>query len=409
MIHRPTPLRTATALLCATLASGASAQDVAMGGGDASPWSLGATLSLTHLDNVRRAAAGAEQADLRTNASVRGTFDQSYGIQRYRANAELGTGRYQDNKDFDSDNYRLGAQWDWSSGGLLQGSLGVDAQRQQRAYGVDSGTATSLRNSQEDRRVFFNGQYGGFGIWTLYGGLSALQRRNSEAAYQYTDSDQGTVNGGVRYAAHPDLTLSAGLNYSRGSLPNFSATLGEERFTQKGIDLSASWQASGASSLQLQLGYVDSRNLLQPDRGLWNGSLGWIWVPSDRLQLNLTLRQGNSASQQGLTQTLTLTTQSVNTSASLGGSYLLGGRTSLNFSFQEGQRKYDQAIVAGSGVSGKDRSTVATLGLAYRLTEAASLACSVTHDQLRADASVSTVATSTQGTTVTCSGTITLR
>jgi hypothetical protein len=408
MIHRTAPLRAAVTLLCATLGTASMAQDPASGA-DASPWSLGATLTLAHLDNVRRAAAGAEQADLRTNATVRGNFDQSYGIQRYRANAELGSGRYQDSKDFDSDNYRLGAQWDWASGGRLQGSLGLDAQRQQRAYGVESSTATSLRNSQEDRRAFFNGQYGGFGIWTLYGGLSALQRRNSETTYQYTDSDQASVNGGVRYAAHPDLTLSAGLNYTRGEQPNFSATLGAERFAQKGIDLSASWQASGASSLQLQLGYVDGRNRLQADRGLWNGSLGWMWVPSDRLQLNLTLRQGNSASQQGLSQAITLTTQSVNTSAQLAGSYLLGGRTSLNFSLQEGQRQYDQALVAGSSISGKDRSTVATLGLSYRVTEAASLSCSVTHDQLRADASVAAVATSTQGTVVSCSGTITLR
>ena len=122
-----------------------------------------------------------------------------------------------------------------------------------------------------------------------------------------------------------------------------------------------------------------------------------------------TMKQGNSASQQGLSQAITLTTQSVNTSATLAGSYLLGGRTSLNFSLQEGQRQYDQALVAGSSISGKDRSTVATLGLSYRVTEAASLSCSVTHDQLRADASVAAVATSTQGTVVSCSGTITLR
>ena len=139
-----------------------------------SPWYLGASLALTHEDNVYRlpdgvaTPAGVSKADTITTASLLAGLDQPIGRQRLYGTASLRDNRFDRNRVLDNQGYALRAGLDWATGERIAGTLDLRAEWSATRdwtlglklnNALDQHYQTSLGYDQPRRGVFVNARY----------------------------------------------------------------------------------------------------------------------------------------------------------------------------------------------------------------------------------------------------------
>ena len=338
--------RLGAALALAAFAASASA--------DYSPWFVGATATARHESNLLQLGDGAlvpadeSRGDTLLTTALQAGFDQHLGRQRAWADLSLRDNRYASNTGFDNLGYTADAGLEWWSALATLGHMRV-------SNSISDPAVQELDYSRDD----------------------------ASASLQWQPSDLAT--------------LAATLSDSQGVYPNYAPGVAD-RFSQPGLQFSANVQPSGASNLDVALGYSQTRydvNQARDFSGL-TGHIAWTWQPHGHL--TLSTRLGRDSGQNSFATTLfgvagaSDYSQLVN-SLSGSASYAATAKLSFTASLLIVQRRLvDTILLEGQSLdaTGRDHTLTLALGARWNPLRSLGFGCDLSLTQRSASGALTT-------------------
>lgn len=375
------------------LAVGATAQT--------SPWYLGASLGLTHEDNIYRLGdgvatpAGVSKSDTLTTGALLAGLDQPIGRQRLYGTATLRDNRFERNRVLDNQGYALRAGLDWATGERIAGTLDLRADRGLARFNTDTEIGlVTRRNIEQQRQASARVRVGTVTQYSLEASLERREVDYSAPEYAARENRSTTATAGLRWRPSAGLMLGGGLRHVRGSYPQFEPLAGggfrADRFTRDGLDLVFELTPGGASRFdgRATLGRTRYETATARDISGLTGSARWVWQPGGKLQL--TTRLSRDDGQSGFYSTSPLIDGVVDysrttTVLSLRADYAATAKLRFNASLAAGRRDLvrtlpPSALVTGDA-TGREKTLEATLGLSWDPTRSTVLGCDLGHER----------------------------
>lgn len=374
-------------------AAGAAAQT--------SPWYLGASLALTHEDNVYRlpdgvaAPPGVSKADTITTASLLAGLDQPIGRQRLYGTASLRDNRFDRNRVLDNQGYALRGGLDWATGERISGTLDLRADRSLARFNSDTEIGLLTRQNIEQRREASASVR--VGVVTEYTLEASLERREvdySAPEYDAREYRSGTATAGLRWRPSAGLSLGGGLRQVRGTYPRFEPLAGggfrADRFTRQGLDLSFALTPGGASRIdgRLNLGRTRYDEATARDFSGATGYASWAWQPGGKLQLTTRLDRDDGKSGYYSSNPFidgVIDESRTTTVLSLRADYAATAKIRLNANLAAGRRDLVRTLppdaLIAADATGTEDTLEAGLGLSWEPTRATVLGCDLGHER----------------------------
>ncbi len=415
------------ALLAAALAlagGGAAAQT--------SPWYLSGQLSLNHDDNLFRLGEGQDtpqgrsRSDLLTSAALIGGLDQPIGRQRVQAALTLRDNRFDRNAGLDNQGYSGRVSLDWSTVNRLSGQLGASRSRELSALNIESLGVLSQRNLVDTEAADASVRVGLVTAFSmeLSGGVRRSRNSLDEPSVQALNLDQDNSAFGLIWQPGSALDVALSARQARGRFPNFRVVDGafeDDRFAQRGLELSSRWQASGASRLEARIGSGRTQYERDSERDFdsVNGSLSWAWRPTGKLTAYTVLsREKGQDNYPTSVRTLVFegsfvlrdlpavrsylrTIDTVRWQVEWATSAKVGLSAALQFARRDAAerlRTVADGALRGSN-QGIDETTVASLGARWEPTRWAQVGCDLRHESRRTP---DTVTSNMKSTSLNC-------
>lgn len=411
-IHRarPWPVRPLAAALGLAFVGGAAAQVSA-----SSPYYIGVRQAFTHDSNVFR-LENDKQGDTYSSTGIFGGIDQPFGRQRFYANANVNYNRFFDLDALNNTSYGTIVGLDWSTANRISGNLRASLNEGLATY--DSSTNTTQltqKNLRTESNLLAQVQYGLVSLLSLEGGYSRSGLRYSAAAYAPSEIDQDAFFIGLKYRPSGLMTLGIGLRHTTGDYPNYFGDGSEYGFKRNDLDLTATWVATGQSTLDGRLSIGKQSYAFDGGRDFSGvtGQLTWLYRPTGKLLFSTTLLRdtGSESSFQSFTvpatgtgangstgttgtgttgttgtgNTGTTTTRvsgddsRLTTSIALGATYAATAKINVS---ANGNYIHRSLANTRSGVSidGTDDIKALSLGASYAFNRAVQFACSVSRE-----------------------------
>ena len=354
---------------------------------ESDPYYLGISQSLGHNSNVYR-INGNEVPDKFATTSLNLGFDQPIGRQRVFANASVRATRYEDITILNNTGYGLSAGLDWSTIERLSGGLGVSLNRSLANYATSGDqlqVPQNKKNEETSGQANLRVQYGLVSLLSLNASLSHSEISYSAIEYARSEVRQNTGSLGLTYRPSGLLTLGTAYRVTKGEYPNIPLPNGAaEGFDRKDLDLTATWVASGLSTVNARLSYGKSTydTLTQRDTKGATGSLGWAWQPTGKLSFNTTFSRdtGTETSFYALAnnQRTAVGDNSVTTNTfALDAGYEVTSKIRATLGTRYAKRKLVNDI---NNTEGRDTVTSVTLGATYALSRAWQMGCNAGQD-----------------------------
>ena len=354
---------------------------------ESDPYYLGISQSLGHNSNVYR-INGNEVPDKFATTSLNLGFDQPIGRQRVFANASVRATRYEDITILNNTGYGLSAGLDWSTIERLSGGLGVSLNRSLANYATSGDqlqVPQNKKNEETSGQANLRVQYGLVSLLSLNASLSHSEISYSAIEYARSEVRQNAGSLGLTYRPSGLLTLGTAYRVTQGEYPNVPLPSGAtESFDRKDIDLTATWIASGLSTVNARLSYGRSTydTFTKRDTNGATGSLGWAWQPTGKLSFNTTLSRdtGTETSLYALANNrgTAVGDNSVSTNAfALDAGYEVTSKIRVNLGTRYAKRKLVNDI---NNTEGRDTVTSVTLGATYALSRAWQMGCNAGQD-----------------------------
>ncbi|HEY2926364.1 hypothetical protein [Piscinibacter sp.] len=360
---------------------------------EANPYYIGASQAFTRDSNVLRQAEGSESSDTVSTTSLLAGFDQPISRQRLYANGTLRHNRYSNLSQLNSNGYSLTGGIDWATVENLSGKLAVALNRNPAQYGSPDAPQLTTRNLETSRQASATAALGVVTKLTLEAGLTHRSLDYSAPEWLFRENKQDAANVGLRYAPSDLLKLGVGLRETRGEYPHPHNTDPDtpEHFRRHDLDLTGTWVASGASTLDGRLSFGRQRYDAFTARNFSGatGLLEWRWKPTGKLSLNtlLTRDTGNEASFTSyLNGALTQAGDSsrLTNLLRIQGNYEMTAKIQLTATASNAHRSlvnsFDFGVLGSGSESGTDTTTQAALGLRYAPTRNILLGCDVSRE-----------------------------
>lgn len=367
--------------LRASLLTGAAL--LAMGGAalaEESPYYVGGSLGLYHVSNIYRQPNAANSDNVAT-ASLLAGIDQPIGRQRLFGDASVRHSKYRRDSKLDNTGYSLSAGLDWAALDKLSGKLSAKASRNLASYASSAEViGVTEKNIESNRQAELSARYGLAGPFSLNGGLGHQRREFTVPAYKVLEYRQSQVHAGIGYRPSELLSFGVTGRYTDGD--GFTRVVGAiaplpNGYKRRDIDLSAVWQASGASTLSGRVSYSHVSNdtaTISNYSGV-TGRLGWQWRPSGKLAFNANLIRDTVQENLGGIAGFSGETNRVNTVANASVTYQLSTKLIADASASAGRLSR-----SGIGAS-SDRSTSASLGLRWLPRRNVEFGCQISQDE----------------------------
>ena len=401
-------------LLIAAVACGAAGCALA----EANPYSLGVSQAFAHDSNLYRTAAS-PQPDKYSITGLFAGIDQPFGRQRFYANGTVRTTRFEDVVELNNISYGVNAGLDWSTIEQLSGGFNVLLNESLASYGASADQPQlTKKNLETTQQVSARVQLGLVSLLSLEGTLS--HRRLGYSAVEYAGSEvlQNTFGLGLNYRPSGLLTLGTAVRLTRGEYPGVILASGDTAtFNRKDLDLTATWFASGLSTLSSRLSFSHQTSvaLSQRDFSGATGSISWAFLPTGKLSFNTTLSRDTGAESSfynitGTPLSGTGDNSRLTTTFAMTATYAATAKIKLNAGARYSRRSLvnDQAINGGPAQSaeGLDSLKSLSLGATYEPTRNWQLGCNTARDLRRASGGLSN---SYSDTTANCSAQFTLK
>ena len=400
-----TALRFAGALL-ALWAQAAAAQQ--------SPWSIGGSLLLSHDSNLLRLAdtqepgLGESRSDTVLSTALVGGLNQNIGRQRVFGNLTLRDNRFERNAKYNNQSYNGALGLDWSTINRISGKLLLSAARNLSTFNAEGVGLLPEKNLETTQAVNASVSVGLVTEYSLELNAGRQQVRNSvqDERVLSRDLNLNTLSLGLAWRPSSAFSLSAALRQVSALYPTFRNTAtgyDSDRYKQQQIDLVATLQPSGASTLDMRLSFGDTRYTVNEERNFSsvNGSLGWLWQATGKLRLTTRLARDKgqdnypSSVPVGLTRIpVTLSDSRVITTLRAQADLEVSAKVALSTSLQHARRTLDRNTLAvASTVSlgtsnGKDGTTLFTVGGRWAPLRNTLIGCDASSENRRASGSL---------------------
>lgn len=373
----------------------------------ASPYYVGASLSLSHESNVlrlidgQRTPNGLSKSDTLASTALLAGINQPFGRQRLSANVTLRDNRYRDNTPYNNQSYQVSAALDWATVERLSGSLSATASRALSPFNL-LGTSDSFeKNVESVNSIGATARWGLVSLYALEASASHRRVDNSrqDNGYRERDFRQDTGSLGVSWRPSGATSVGLGLRMTKGLYPRFFRVAGQtngdsdrfepDRFERKDIELTASIQPTGASTVSLRLASGDTTYDLSSQRDFSGvtGSLAWQWLATGKTSLNLRLTrdtgQDSYAFQSVFNTPDTVDYSRINTSLAARVDYALSAKVAMNLGLTLVDREVVRlvpGVINDARDTGQERITAFSLGATWRPTRSVSAGCNLSTD-----------------------------
>lgn len=378
--HSLPPSRTAAlplrAALCSALLLVISSSALAQ----SSPYTVGASQSFTHDDNVGRVANGAAKTgDTISTTSLFAGVNQPFGRQRFYGNASVSANRYSTRTSLNNNGYSLSTGLDWSTIERLSGTVSLATSRQTADLTVQDPTtlATSIiSNPQTNRSWGASVRYGLTPDMALVGGYQHQATSYANSGLAGRNSNQNAVNAGVRWGSGNRLTLGTGLRLTHIEQAALNATPANTT-NRRDVDLDATYNPTGLSTInsRVSLTHTSNSSATNNDISGLTGNISWSYKPTGKLGFNTSLSRdlGTTtsyvATSNGVAQ---VDSNRLSTSFQISSNYEFSAKLGFNAAIS----RVSGELASGSG---KDISNTLTLGSSFSPTRTIGLGCNVAH------------------------------
>jgi hypothetical protein len=361
------------------------------------PYFVGISQAINYESNVLRlvdfaqAPEGLKRGDTIFTTSLLAGFDQPIGRQRAYGNASVRQLTYNTNKVYNNQSYSGIVGLDWSTIERISGSLSATANRSLSSFDNFGANLLQEKNFEDTQGLNASVSVGLVTEYSFEAGYSHRQVRNSlkNRFVLARDFDQDNATVGMRWRPSPATNVGLTLRDTRGRYPKFrqlaDGDFQVDRFKQQAVELSAGYQLSGLSAVDLRLAQTKTKYDLNQARDFSGvtGSLGWTWQPTGKLRFNTRLSRDTGQDSFALVQFNVPGTSQysrVNEIFRVQADYEVSAKIGVAAAWQTTQRSTDQSTPAngllGDTVeSGKDKTHQATLSARWQPYRTTLLSC----------------------------------
>lgn len=382
------------------------------------PYYLGVSQAFAHDSNLYRTDV-APVPDKYSITGLLAGIDQPFGRQRFYANGTVRSTRFEDVRELDNTSYGLNAGLDWSTIEQVSGSFNVLLNESLANYGASADQPQlTKKNIETTQQVNARAQLGLVSLWSLEGALSHRRLGYSAVEYAASEINQNSASLGVVHRPSGLLTLGAAVRFTRGEYPGVMLANGEAAtFDRRDLDLTATWYASGLStvSARVSFGRQTSDALAQRDFSGTTGSVSWAFLPTGKLSFNTTFSRDTGAESSfynisGTQLSATGDNSRLTNSIAITAAYAATAKIKLNAALRYSRRSLtNDQVVAGipvQGAEGVDSLKTLSLGANYEPTRNWQLGCNAQRDLRLASGGLSN---SYSNTNANCSAQFTLK
>jgi exopolysaccharide biosynthesis operon protein EpsL len=273
------PIRPLTPLAALFMASAVMAQPQST---DA--FQIRAGVGVEHDTNVLRQPTAV--SDTVGTASVGLRFDRRYSLQRFRADVEAATYRYQDRSELNYSTLNYNAAWDWSFTPRLHGVISAD-RKQYRETTADVLTGVNRVGRRTERRELAEGIYELGSAWRVLAGVAHTSAKSTEPNTWDASPDVRSAYVGAGYELGSGTSLTGRLRRGDGEYkdPSIGAASGD--FRENEADIVLKWPVTGKTHLEARLGHLDRSHSGAPQRDfsgmVGNATVNWEITGKTRL------------------------------------------------------------------------------------------------------------------------------
>ena len=418
--------RLATPLRAVALASSITAAGLALA--ESSPYYVGVSQTFGHESNLLRLNDGAavpngySRSDTVSSTALLAGIDQPIGRQRLRGDVALRANRYNDNDVFNNQSYSANLALDWATVNRLSGTLAGRANRALSSFNRQEVGLLRDKNFEDTQALDASVR---LGVVTQYSLLASAGHREvsntlEQDSVQARNFQQDTGSLGVRWQPSSLLSLGVGVRTTQGRYPKFQRlpdnSFRADRFKRNDIDLTADYQASGASTLNARLstGKTEYDLASQRDFSGVTGSLNWGWQASGKLRINTSLSRDtgqDSTAVNAFNTPATADYSRVNTTLRVGADWAATSKIAVTTSVVTSQRDLVRSLPAQAGQtindSGRERLTAFSVGARWAPTRSSLVGCNATTDRITGSGVLAS--TNLKGTGISCYGQLTLQ
>jgi hypothetical protein len=397
-----------------------------------SPYYIGLSQTLGYDSNLLRlgvdqnAPPGFFESDSSYTTSLLGGFDQGIGRQRVFANASLRDTRYNRNKIFNNQGYNVRAGMDWSTVERLSGSINFSANRNLQRFNSAEIGFLREKNLETVRSLTASASLGLITEYSLEvsGGRTEVSNSLQEPSVQARQFTQENANIGLRWRPSAVSSIGLSVGSTRGRYPKFRVVVDEQeepigfeadRFKRDDVELSASYRATGASSLEAQISSgktVYDLNSQRDFSGL-TGRLAWTWQATGKLVFTtaVTRDTGQESYATAILGFIPATADysRKNTVWQVSTGYTASSKVSITSSVLYYRGDLVRTIdvpVFGSEADGRDKVTQISLGARWAPLRSVMVGCDLSDQNRRGEGALGV---SLRGTTFSCYGQLTLQ
>jgi len=350
---------------------------------------LGYDSNLLLLSDGQPTPAGLKRSDVLSTTSVIAGLDQPISRQRVFGNLALRVNRYASNSEYDNQSYSGTLGVDWATVERLSGRLVGNVNRSLASFDQQGIGLVSAKNFEDSRALDFSANLGLVTQYSLYGTLGWREIENSLnlPALQSRDYNQLSYSAGVRWNPSSRSTFGIGLRQTDGEYPRFQPLPGggfqADKFSRRDIDLTATLQPSGASTVSARISTGDTEYDLATQRDFSGvtGSVNWTWVATGKTRFNATLTRDTGVDSYATIVFNTPGTSDfsrVTTALNVSADYAATSKIMLTLGLGTSQRDLVRSLPAALGIPGqasKDRTNALNLGARWTPSRSVQVGC----------------------------------
>jgi exopolysaccharide biosynthesis operon protein EpsL len=228
------------------------------------------------------------KSDRFSTASIGFLLNVPVSMQRFLLDVTRAAIRYEKFSSRDQDPFAYRGAWQWQLTPRFSGVL--SASRAEIAVNVED---VQGRRRIDQRTTAYAATADAWivGGWHLLGAASDTETLYDEPFLARPDTTEKTAEASLRYIARSNSQVTATRRWTRGTeTVTDAAIFGGSDFTVDANELSATWIASGHSTVHARATRIERRNEILPQRDFsgTTGELRYAWRPTAKLNIDLS-------------------------------------------------------------------------------------------------------------------------
>src|SRR6266480_2406423 len=290
--------------------------------------------------------------------------DKPYAQQRFLLELTETAYRYDNFSFLDFNALQYQGSWQWHFTPRVSGTLAAD--RTEALVNYTDFRDPSTRNVRTIDNRLLSVDAWLFGGWHLLGAARQQAAKNSAQFVQLGSSRVTGGEGGVKYVAGSGSSVTFNLRSVAGHFTDRAAdpvTLVDDGFRRSESELLVTWNVTGKSTLDGRLARIDYHSSHFAERDFTGSAarLGYRWMPTARLSLNLAMSQDLQPWQDSFAS------YRVDQRLSFGPRWELGAKTALAMTLEHAAFDFRNPVVPLAGEQRHDALRSAQLALDWQL------------------------------------------